>query len=93
MTLSEQETIINHNRALDVVEFYTSNRHHMRAISKDDRFTIVKEHFEDGERVAIDATVPADRWNVLGGHKRRVNYTPEQKEAMRERMALARANQ
>lgn len=71
MTLDEQETIINHARSDATVAIYTTNPAHMRRIRKDDRFTITREHLEDGVTVGLDATIPADQFNPLGGIKRR----------------------
>lgn len=72
MTLDEQETIINHTRSDAAVSIYTTNPAHMRRIRKDDRFTVTREHLEAGEVVGLDATIPADQFNPLGGIKRRV---------------------
>lgn len=71
MTLDEQETIINHTRSDAAVSIYTTNPAHMRRIRKDDRFTVTREHLEDGVIVGLDATIPADHFNPLGGVKRR----------------------
>lgn len=72
MTLEEQETIINHARTDKTVSIYTTNPAHMRRIRKDDRFTVTREHIEDGNIVGLDATIPADQFNPLGGVRRRV---------------------
>lgn len=71
MTLDEQETIVNHTRTDSTVAIFTTNPAHMRRIRKDDRFTITREHCEDGVIVGLDATIPADQFNPLGGVKRR----------------------
>lgn len=71
MTIDEQETIINHARSDKTVSIFTTNPAHMRRIRKDDRFTVTREHLEDGVIVGLDATIPADQFNPLGGVKRR----------------------
>ena len=72
MTLEEQETIINYARTDKTVSIFTTNPAHMRRLRKDDRFTVTREHLEDGVIVGLDATIPADQFNPLGGIKRRV---------------------
>lgn len=92
MTLEEQETIINHARTDKTVGIYTTNPAHMRRIHRDDRFTVTREHREDGVIVGLDATIPADQFNPLGGLKsRRKPMTDEQRAAASERMALMRS--
>ena len=72
MTLEEQEAIVIYARTNKTVSIYTTNPAHMRRIRKDDRFTVTREHLEDGVIVGLDATIPADQFNPLGGIKRRV---------------------
>lgn len=92
MTLDEQETIINHARTDKTVSIYTTNPAHMRRIRKDGRFTVTREHLEDGVIVGLDATILADQFNPLGGLKsRRKPMTDEQRAAASERMALMRS--
>lgn len=91
MTKDEQETIVNYSRADDTVAIYTTNPAHMRRLRKDDRFTITREHREDGVTVGLDATIPADQFNPLGGVKRRSKpLTDAQRAALSERLHAVR---
>lgn len=91
MTLDEHETIVTVSRTQELVSIYTSDPRYIRRIRKDDRYTVTREHSEDGEVVAIDATIPQDRFNALTGAKRRSRpMTPEQRQAASERLRRAR---
>lgn len=91
MTLDEHETIVTVSRTQELVSIYTSDPRYIRRIRKDDRYTVTREHTEDGEVIAIDATIPQARFNALTGAKRRSRpMTPEQREAASERLRRAR---
>lgn len=91
MTLDEHETIVTVSRTQELVSIYTSDPRYIRRIRKDDRYTVTREHSEDGEVVAIDATIPQARFNALTGAKRRSRpMTPEQRQAASERLRRAR---
>lgn len=95
MTLDEHETIVTVSRTAELVSIYTSDPRYIRRIRKDDRYTVTREHTVDKgchlEVVAIDATIPQDRFNALTGAKRRSKpMTPEERQAVSERLRRAR---
>lgn len=91
MTKDEHETIVTVSRTDDTVSIYSTDPRYIRKLRKDDRYTVARVHTEDGEVVAVDATIPQARFNALTGAKRRSRpMTPEQREAASERLRRAR---
>lgn len=91
MTKDEHETIVTVSRTDDTVSIYSTDPRYIRKLQKDDRFTITREHVEDGELAAVDATIPQSAYNALTGVKRRSKpMTPEQRQAVSERLRRAR---
>lgn len=91
-SMEEQETIISQNRADDTVNIYTSNTHDIRYFKKTAAFTLVREWFdaETGEVEAASFTLPAERANIRKIVKRETNLTPEQRQALADRLNTVR---
>lgn len=91
-TIEEQETIITQNRADDTVSIYTSNTHDIRYYKKTPAYTLVREWFdaETGEVEAASFTLPAERANIRKIVKRETNLTPEQRQALADRLNTVR---
>lgn len=90
MSKEEHETIVSSVRSDELVNIYSSNPAHIRKIKSDDRFTVTREDIEDGKIVAVHATIPQDSYNVLGGIRRKRNLTPEQRQALSDRLKRTR---
>ena len=94
LTKYEQETHVSMNREDDVAQVYTANARHIRAIQKDDRFTVRHVSFdpETNEVEAITAEISLEHYDPLTGLKRKKReLSDEERKAMGERLAAARA--
>ena len=90
LTASERETHVWMSDDDDLVHIRTEIRKHVNRIRKDPRFTITREG-AIGDTWFLEATIPADRWTPTGGAKRSRNLTEDQRNALRTRLAAARA--
>lgn len=86
-TLDEQETTVSRNRGDDRVRIWSNVAADVRAMLKDERFTL--EGY-DGHGAFF--TIPVSEWNPVRGAKRRRNMTNEQKQAAADRLRKAREN-
>lgn len=94
LTKYEQETHVSMNREEDSVQVYTANARHIRAIQKDNRFEVTHVSFdpETNEVEAISAKISLEHYDPLTGLKRKKrDLTDEERKAMGERLAAARA--
>lgn len=94
LTKYEQETNVNMNREEDYAVVDTRNARHIRAIQKDDRFTIVQSYKDEetGEVDSVIAHISLEHFDPLTGLRRKKqNLTDEQRAAAGERLAAARA--
>lgn len=91
VTRDEMETIVVFNALSKSVNIYTTYPPHVRAIENDERYTVTREHFEGGERIGIDAEIPANAFHPLKGAKRRQKpLTEDQRAALVERLNSVR---
>lgn len=94
LTKYEQETNVNMNREEDYAVVDTRNARHIRAIQKDDRFTIVQSYRDDetGEVDSVIAHISLEHFDPLTGLKRKKReMSDEERAALGERLANARA--
>lgn len=94
LTKYEQETHVSMNREEDEVRVFTANARHIRAIQKDDRFTITYINYdpETNEVDSINATISVEHYDPLTGLKRKKReLSDEERAAMGQRLAEARA--
>lgn len=91
MTRDEMETIVTFNAASNTVSVYSTYPPHVRALQSDERYTVTREHFEDGQVVGVDAEIPSDSFHPLKGAKRRMKpLTEDQRAALAKQLAKAR---
>lgn len=91
-SMEEQETIITQNRADGHVSIYSSNTHDIAYFKKDSRFKLIREWFdaEDGTVEAAEFHIPKESANIRKIAKRVSNMTDEQKQVLRDRLAMVR---
>ncbi len=92
LSLAEQETVITFDRAGDCMNVYTADPYLLARLSKQEAYTLVREHRQDGEVIAADFT--ADKKLLTLRTKRvKLELTEEQRAERRERGKRIRALQ
>ncbi len=89
MTDAEKETVIQYDRESDAMRIYTSDPAMMARLSRLAAYKLTRER-RNGGRVVAREFVADKHLLTLRAKRKADNLTPEQKNALRERMAALR---
>ena len=93
LSLLEQETIVNFNRAEEEMQVYTCDPIIMRKLSNLPAYTLIQEDKQEGQTIAMTFKADKGLLTFRTAKKKKKDYTPEEMEEMRERGKKLRESQ
>lgn len=93
LTLLEQETIVNFNRAEEEMQVYTCDPIIMRKLSNLPAYTLIREDKQEGQTIAMTFKADKGLLTFRSARNKKKDYTPEEMEEMRERGRRLRESQ
>lgn len=89
LTADERETVVTQSDGSDVVRIWTAQRTVINRFRGKPDVKVIRSGNDSGTDW-MELEVPAERWNLAGAVKRRVNMTDEQRQAAADRLRSAR---
>lgn len=93
LTLLEQETIVNFNRAEEEMQVYTCDPIIMRKLSNLPAYTLIREDKQEGQTIAMTFKADKGLLTFRSARQKKRDYTPEELEELRERARIMNQNQ